>query len=181
MRSLAFAAAALFVATAAGTAYAAPTKPDAAPPAEQQPPSPPRAFLAEGYSQPDITPGFCKSLDAGRTVCTIPGMTAGTYYAEAIGSSTATAEGAAQQLSIVAGDQSCTATRERDPKQPWAVGSQRSLRGGCIFTIVSDAPVNVVAIYADAKATKDPKGPVLSIRRMPWSGVLNAVPVREKQ
>lgn len=180
MRFLAFVTAMFVAASAAGLAQAAPTKPDAPPPSAP-PPTPPRAFLAEGYSQPDITPGLCKAIDAQRTACTIPGMTAGTYYAEAVGASTATAEGAAQQLTIVAGDQSCTATHGKDPKAPWAVGTQRSLRGGCIFTIVTDSPVNVVAIYADTKATKDPKGPALAVRRMPWSGVLNSVPVREKQ
>jgi len=98
-----------------------------------------------------------------------------------MGTSTATAEGAAQQLVIVAGDQGCTSTHGVDPKAPWAVGSQRSLRNRCIFTIVTDAPLNIVAVYADSKATKDPKGPVLAVRRMPWSGVLSAVPVQEKQ
>src|SRR5580698_6164228 len=117
MRSLAFATAALIASAAAIAAQAAPTKPHtdaaapAAPVAPTPPPTPPKVFLDEGYAQPDITPGYCKNLDPGRTACTIPAMTAGSYYVEAMGTSTATADGAAQQLTIAAGDQNCTSTR----------------------------------------------------------------------
>jgi hypothetical protein len=174
MRFLAFAAAAA-LGLAADGALAAPPPPTAVVA------GPPRAFQAEGYSQPDIGPGACKHLDAQRTACTIPAMTAGSYYAEAVGASTATAAGAAQQLTIAAGDQSCTSTRRPDPKAPWAVGQARSLRGGCLFTIVTDTPLEIVAVYFDDKASKDPKGPVLAVRRAPWAGVLNAMPVQVKQ
>ena len=179
MRSLAFAVVLLIAGVAAAVAQPTPTKPGAAPSAAA--PTPPKVFLAEGYSQPDITPGLCKNVDAQRTVCTIPAMTAGTYYAEALGSSTATAEGAAQQITIAAGAQSCTSRRGQDPKTPWAVGAERSLRGGCLFTVVTDAPMTIIAIYLDDKANKDAKGPLLSVRRMPWAGALSAMPVDVKQ
>ena len=189
MRSLAFATVALIASAAAFAAQAASTKPHgeaatppaAAPAAPVAPPTPPKVFLDEGYSQPDITPGYCKNLDPGRTACTIPAMTAGSYYVEAMGTSTATVEGAAQQLAIVAGDQSCTITRGVNAKDPWAVGASRTLRAGCLFTFVTDTPVNIVVAYADNKATKDAKGPFISVRRTPWAGVLSAVPVQVKQ
>jgi len=179
MRSLAFAAALLIASAVAAAAQTSPTKPGSPP--EGPPPSPPKVFLAEGYSQPDITPGFCKNIDASRTACTIPGMTAGTYFAEAVGTSTATADGAVQQLTIAGGAQACTTRRGDDPKAAWAVGSARSLRAGCLFTVVTDSPMTIVAVYLDGKATKDAKGPVLSIRRMPWDGALSAMSVSVKQ
>jgi hypothetical protein len=108
-------------------------------------------------------------------------MTAGNYYAEAVGTSTASADGAAQQLIIVAGDQSCQATRAPDPKTPWPVGEKRTLHAGCVFTVVTDTPLAVTAVYRDAKATKDTAGPQLSLRRAPWAGALLAIPVQEKQ
>jgi hypothetical protein len=189
MRSLAFATAALIASAAAFAAQSATTKPHgeaaapaaAAPAVPAAPPTPPKVFLDEGYSQPDITPGYCKNLDPARTACTIPAMTAGSYYVEAMGTSTATAEGAAQQLTIVAGDQSCTSTRGVDAKAPWVIGAARTLRGGCLFTFVTDVPVNIVVGYADNKATKDAKGPFISVRHTPWAGVLSAVPVQVRQ
>src|SRR5579871_5344291 len=110
MRSLAIAAFALLAAGSAPPLFAAPPAAAAAPVA-----TPPKVFLAEGYTQPDIGPSACRNLDAQRTICTIPAMTAGSYYAEALGTSTATVAGAAQQLTIAAGDQSCSATRREDP------------------------------------------------------------------
>jgi hypothetical protein len=179
-------AAAILVAGAGGafaqsTRHAAAPAP-AAPAAPPQPaPTPPRAFADAGYSQPDITPGYCKTVNASQAGCTIPAMTAGAYLITAEGTSTATADGAAQRLVIVAGDQSCSVTRTSDAKAPWAVGSPRSVKGGCLVTIVSDTPVNIAVVYADEKATKDAKGPVVAVRRAPWPGVLNALSVPMKQ
>jgi hypothetical protein len=186
MRSLAFATVALIASAAAIAVQAAPTKPHsepaapAAPVAPAPPPAPPKIFVDAGYAQPDITPGYCKNLDPSRTACTIPAMTAGTYYVEAMGTSTATADGGAQQLTIAAGAQSCVATHGVDPKAPWTIGAPRTLRSGCLFTFVTDVPVNIIVGYADTKATKDPKGPFISVRRTPWAGVISAVPVQIK-
>lgn len=173
MRAIVLAAAA---ALAAGAGQAQPAPP--APPAP--PPTPPRVFLAAGYAEPDITPGFCRNKDVSQTVCTIPAMTAGRYLVEATGTSTATSDGAIQELIIVAGDQagnqSCSSRRDPDPKAPWAVGSRRTFHSACIFTFITDTPLLVAAVYADAKGTKDPKGPTLSVRRLPWVGVISANP-----
>jgi hypothetical protein len=186
MRTLVLAAAILIAGAGAGHAIAQPTRhapaPTPAPTAPPQPPpTPPKAFADAGYSQPDITPGYCKTINATEAACSIPAMTAGAYLVTAEGTSTATAEGAAQRLVIVAGDQSCAVTRTSDAKAPWPVGSPRSVKGGCYITIVSDTPVNIAVVYADEKATKDAKGPVLAVRRAPWPGVLSAVNVPLKQ
>ena len=165
------------VALAAAAAQAQPPSP--APPAP--PPTPPRVFLAAGYSEPDITPGYCHNVDANQTQCTLPGMTAGRYIVAVGATSTATAADAAQQIIIVAGDQTCTSTRAPDPKTPWAVGTKRTFYSACAFTIVTYTPLTVTGIYKDANATKEPKGPVLSVSRQPWNGVLAATPLNVRQ
>jgi hypothetical protein len=159
---------------AAAPAWAAPSP--AAPP-----PVPPKVFLQAGYAEPEIGPAACRIVNAGETQCAVPAMTAGVYLVQAVGTSTAQAADAVQQLTVVAGDQSCTSTRSPDPKTPWAVGAKRSLLSGCVFTIVTDAPLAITVVYLDTKATKDPKGPLVSVTREPWTGVLNALPISVKQ
>ena len=181
MRTLILAAAAMLAAT--GVANAQPAGGPAPPPA------PPRVFLAAGYSQPDITPGFCKNIDASRTQCTLPAMTAGRYLIAVAGTSTATAADAAQQIVILVGDpavdptgvQSCTSTRRPDPNAPWAVGAKRTFTSACVVTVITDTPLPITAIYADSKATKDPKGPLLSVSRRPWGGALEASALNVQQ
>jgi hypothetical protein len=174
MRSCFIAAGALL---AAAPAWAQP----AAGPPPAPPPAPPRVFQQAGYAEPEVGPAACKVVNAGETQCAVPGMTAGVYLVRAAGTSTAQAAGAAQQLTIVVGDKSCNSTRNPDPKTPWAVGAKRTFVSGCVFTIVTDAPLTVTAIYLDAKAVKDPNGPELTLTREPWSGVLDALPLSVKQ
>jgi len=171
MRSRFTAAAVLLVAGPA-TAQPAPAAP---------PPVPPKVFQQAGYAEPEIGPAACKVVNAGETHCAAPAMTAGVYLVQAVGTSTAQAVDAVQQLTIVAGDQSCTSTRSPDAKTPWAVGAKRSLLSGCVFTIVTDAPLAITVVYLDTKATRDPRGPQVSVTREPWTGVLNALPISEKQ
>ena len=171
---------------AAGAAHAATPRPGPAPapPAAAlpaPPPVPPRVFQQAGYAEPDIGGAACKVVNAGEAQCVAPAMTAGVYLVQAAGTSTAQAADAAQQLSIVAGDQSCTSTRATDPKAPWAVGAKRTFASGCVFTIVTDRPLALTVVYLDAKATKDPAGPTITVTREPWAGVLNALPVSVKQ
>jgi hypothetical protein len=165
-------AAALAVSTAASAAPA--SGPAQAPPPM---PTPPRVFALAGYTEPMIPATSCKNVNASETQCLIPSMTAGRYLADATGVSTATADGAAQQITIVAGDQRCTATYNPDPKKPWAVGAKRSFHAGCVFALVSDAPMLVTVLYLDGKATKDPAGPSLALLPQQWTGAFNAVPV----
>ena len=138
-------------------------------------------FQQAGYAEPEIGPAACKVVNAGETQCAVPAMTAGVYLVQATGTSTAQAADAAQQLTIVAGDQSCSSTRTPDPKTPWAVGAKRSLRSGCVFTFLTDRPMTISVVYFDAKATKDPAGPQVSVSRAPWTGVLNSLPIQVKQ
>jgi hypothetical protein len=178
MHSRFFAAAALvFLAGAASAAPAAP--PSAAPPAA--PPRLPRLFAQAGYAEPQIPASACRAVNAGEATCAIPAMTAGRYFARASATSTATAAGAAQQITIAAGDQHCTSTWSPDPKAPWAVGAKRTFYAGCVFTIVTDEPMPVAVVYLDEKATKDPAGPTLSVYPQAWTGALSALPVAIKQ
>ncbi len=171
----------LLVSTAAfliaGAAFAQP----AAPPSAGPPPRPPRVFAQAGYAEPGIPASACKAVNAAEATCALPAMTAGRYFVRAVATSTATAVGAEQQLTIVAGDQHCTSTFAPDPKAPWAVGAKRTFYAGCVFTIVTDEPMSVTAVYLDAKATKDPAGPTLQLYPQPWTGALSALPVAIKQ
>jgi hypothetical protein len=108
-------------------------------------------------------------------------MTAGRYLVKAAATSTAQAPDAAQQLSIVAGDQICTSTRSPDVKTPWAVGAKRTFYAACLFTILTDTPLAITVVYVDAKATKEPAGPTLTVIRQPWSGALTGAPVAVNQ
>jgi hypothetical protein len=168
MRSLVTAA--VLALTAAGSASA---QGSAAAP-EGPPPAPPRVFQAAGYSQPDITPGLCKTINDHAVQCTIPEMTVGRYLVQASGTSTPSATDAAQQLTIVVGDNSCgSATFRGTVKVPAKVGTPHPLKFSCITTVMTDLPITVTVIYADDKATKDPKGPTLSLRKVPWGGVVS--------
>jgi hypothetical protein len=145
------------------------------------PPTPPRVFQQAGYAEPEIGPSACKVVNSAETQCLAPAMTAGVYLVRAAAVSTAQAAGAVQQITIVAGAQSCTSTRNPDPKTPWAIGAKRTLYSGCVLTIVTDAPLTITVIYLDAKAVKDPAGPQVTVTREPWTGVLNAEPISVKQ
>jgi hypothetical protein len=160
-----------------GAALAAPAASAPAAP----PPTPPRLFVAAGYSEPEVPQSACKHVNAAETQCVIPAMTAGRYFLGAVAVSTAVAAGAEQRITLIAGDQHCTSTYEPDPKAPWAVGAKRSFYAGCMFTLVTDTPMAVTAVYFDAKATKDPAGPTLTVTPEPWTGALSAVPVTIKQ
>jgi hypothetical protein len=166
MRISALAGALLLV---CGSAAAQPTTP-AGPPL-----GPPKAFSE--YGQPDIGAGLCKGVNPTQTRCTIPAMTAGRYVIEVAGTATADAAEASQAIAIFVGGQSCRGSN----KAPWTVKTPRTFKFDCVVQILSDRPVPVVAIYQDVKATKDPKGPVVTFTRLPWDGVLSAQPVVPKQ
>ena len=153
----------------------------AAQPAAGPPPSPPKVFQQAGYAEPEIGPAACRVVGPAEAQCIVPPMTAGVYLVRAAGTSTAQAADAVQQLTIVAGAQSCTSTRNPDAKTPWAEGAKRTFYSGCVFTVVTDAPLAITAVYLDAKATKDPAGPQVTVTREPWTGVLNAQPISVKQ
>ena len=168
----------LLTAAALALSGAAAAQPAAAP---ATPPKPPRLFAQAGYGEPAIPASACKVANPAQVSCVIPAMTAGRYFARAAGASTATAADAVQQITIVAGDQHCTSTYAPDPKTPWAVGAKRTFYAGCVFTIVTDEPMTVTAVYLDSKATKDAAGPTLQVFPQAWTGALDGVPVSIKQ
>jgi hypothetical protein len=127
----------------------------------------PRMFA--GYSQPAIGPDACKARNASETDCVIPAMTAGRYLIEATGISSAPGAGASQVLQIQVAGSQCGVGRDN---APWQTGS-RAFHLDCEVVFAADQPVMVKVIYADAQATKDPKGPAVTIRPLPWTGVLS--------
>ena len=56
-----------------------------------------------------------------------------------------------------------------------------SLISACVFTIITDTPLPITAVYLDAKATKDPAGPKLEVSPQAWTGALTATAVTIKQ
>ncbi len=137
-------------------------------------PTLPKAF--SDYSQPDITPGLCKNVSPAETQCVIPAMTAGLYAVTAGGTSTATAADAVQKIAIQVGAASCGA-RQTDPKKkPWPVSTPKTLSYSCVVNVLTDKALIVTATYADLNAKKDPKGPTLAVKRLPWSGILMVEP-----
>ncbi len=135
----------------------------------------PRAFA--GYNQPTIPATACRSLGPTEAQCVIPAMTAGRYLIEATGTSTSQGADAIQALEIDIGDRQCGVGKNA---APWPSGS-RTFRLNCEVSLLSDSPVVVRVVYADAKAVKDPKGPTLAIQPLPWNGVLFSQPFVPKQ
>jgi hypothetical protein len=141
------------------------------------PPAPPKVFQAAGYSQPDITPGLCQNLSPTKTQCTIPQMTAGRYLIQASGTSTASSDGAVQAINIKLGQATCAQAQSKNTGEgtkPWTSGPQ-TIRLACVIQVISDDALPVQVNYEDQKAIKDPKGPTLSFRRLPWDPYLAAV------
>jgi opacity protein-like surface antigen len=124
-----------------------------------------------GYDHPEIGPDQCQTIDPGRTQCVIPAKSAGRYLVVAEGTSTANTDGATQTLQIGGNGWTCGAPAQL--KTPWSSG-KRTFARSCVITVLSDNPVPVVVVYSDTNASKDPKGPTLMLRRMPWDGVLSA-------
>lgn len=135
----------------------------------------PKAF--EAYQQHDITPGLCHVVNASEAQCVIPEMTAGPYAIEVAGTSTAQAAGATQKLRILVGAVDCATGQNT---AAWSQGA-RTFRLGCAVTLLTDQSMIIRVLYEDAHATKDPAGPLVSVRRLPWQGVLNVTPYVPKQ
>jgi len=176
-------AAALATLGAAPPAAQAPTAPPpspqavtAAPPA---PLGPPRAY--QGYTQPDIGATACRVMSPAQTVCTLPPMTAGRYLIEASGTSTAQGAGATQKIVIALGSQSCgVAERKPTAAAPWTAGP-KTIKLQCEVEVLTDRPLQISALYGDAKAVKAPAGPTLTVKRLPWDGVLSSRAINPPQ
>lgn len=177
MRLLTASAALVLIAASATATHAAAqasaqTQPQAQPrlAGAQQPAAPlgpPRGFA--GYAQPEVGGAMCRNIGPSQSTCNIPAMTAGRYRIRAAATSTSQGEGAVQALSIQVGSRSCGRI---DNKNPWPSGA-RTVRLDCEILVMTDRPLAVSALYADARATKDPRGPSIAVERLPWDGVLS--------
>jgi len=136
-------------------------------PALAQAPSAP-GFLP-GYGHPAIGPDSCRTLNPSQAQCVIPARTAGRYQIDASGTSTATGAGAIQSIVIGGPTWQCAQAVNH---AAWSSGS-RTFHVQCVVTVLTDEPLAVNVNYRDANATKDPKGPVLTISAVPWNGILD--------
>jgi len=103
-------------------------------------------------------------------------MTVGRYLIQASGTSTATGEGAVQAINILLGAAPCTQAQSKNTGEgtkPWTSGPQ-TIQVNCVVQVITDDALTITTSYDDQKATKDPKGPTLSVRRIPWSPYLVA-------
>jgi hypothetical protein len=99
----------------------------------------------------------------------IPAKTAGRYLIDAEGTSTATGAGALQEIVIGGPTWQCAQATNH---APWSSGP-RTFHVQCVINVLTDEPLPVNMLYRDTNATKDPKGPVLTIGSIPWNGVLD--------
>lgn len=138
-------------------------------------PSPSRRVWASpvaglsGYRQPAILPTDCRLVSSARRDCTIPGGTFGRYRITATGKSRPYGRRPRQQLTIIAANRNCAQVADA---RPWGEG-QRAITAVCELSILSDTPVLISIIYADADALKEPGGPAVVIEAVAWTGVLD--------
>ena len=131
---------------------------------------------AAGYSQPDITADNCAVKSPGLTVCFLRPRTMGRYMVHVEGVSTANGADATQSISIGASNSWSCGGAETKPGPSWTSGA-RTFVAQCSITVLSDAPLEIDATFGGQNATLDPAGPAVTIRRMPWNGVLTADPL----
>jgi hypothetical protein len=129
-----------------------------------------------GYDHPQIGSDACKVVNPGAAQCIIPAKSAGEYVIVASGTSTAKGADAAQQLTIGGENWRCGPVTDT---AKWSSGP-RTFSIACRIQILTDRPLTVIARYDDRNADKDPKGPTLVVKPVPWSGVLSAVVVGAK-
>jgi hypothetical protein len=128
---------------------------------------------AAGYSQPDITADNCSVKSPELTVCFLRPRTMGRYLVRVEGVSTANGPDATQSIGIVGAGGSWTCGTVGTKPGSWG-GGARSLMAECEITVLSDAPLEIDATFGGKGATLDPGGPVVTIHRTPWNGVLEA-------
>jgi hypothetical protein len=128
---------------------------------------------AAGYSQPDITADNCSVKSPGLTVCFLRPRTMGRYLVHVEGTSTANGPDATQSIGIVGAGGAWACGTAETKKGSWNSGA-RVLLAECGITVLSDAPLEIDATFGGTGATLDPGGPVVTIHRTPWNGVLDA-------
>lgn len=131
--------------------------------------APPLAF--DGYNHPEITADNCKVKDPGHVTCFLPPKTMGRYLITVMGASTATGPNAVQAIAIGGPGWTCGQVSSR--KGDWTSGS-RTFVAQCEVTVLSDTPFEIDAAFGGPDATLDPAGPKMSIRNIPWNGMIQA-------
>ena len=121
------------------------------------------------YGHPEVTADNCQSKDPGHTTCYIPAKTMGRYLVTVRGKATASSPDAVEAISIGGPGWACGEAQSK--KGEWTSG-ERIFIARCEVTVLNDTPLQIDAQFAGPGATLDPKGPVVTIRRLPWSGVL---------
>jgi hypothetical protein len=130
-------------------------------------------LAAAGYSQTDITADNCSVKSPGLTVCYLRPRTMGRYLVHVEGTSTANGPDATQSIGIVGAGGTWACGSAETKKGSWSSGA-RTLMAECGLTVLSDAPLEIDATFGSQGATLDPGGPVVTIHRTPWNGVLDA-------
>ena len=130
-------------------------------------------LAAAGYDQPEVTADNCSAKSPELTVCFLRPRTMGRYLVHVEGTSTANGPDATQTIGIggAGGTWSCGSASTKTGS--WS-GGARTLMAACDITVLSDAPLEIDAQFASQGATLDPRGPVVTIRRRSWNGVLDA-------
>jgi hypothetical protein len=133
-----------------------------------QPDVPLAAF--QDYGHPAVD---CQNKGPNETDCTIPGKTMGRYAISVQGTSTATGPGATQVIGLGGPGWACG--RAATQKAQWT--GPRTFVAGCVVTVLSDTPLEVVAAFGGANSKLAASGPVVTIRPLPWTGVLSNGPM----
>ena len=124
----------------------------------------PRAY--QGYAQPEIGP--CRTVNPNRAECSVPPMTAGRYLIEARAVATASGTNATQALSLTIGQNVCAATNKA------TFTGKAGLHLLCEANLLTDAPLAIAAAYQVENGAADVGGPRMTVRRLPWDGVLES-------
>jgi hypothetical protein len=136
------------------------------------PPSPPDVPLGAfpDYSHPEITADNCSAKDAAHTICYIPAKTMGRYVVDVRVRATANGAGATQAVAIGGPGWGCGEAKTK--ATDWSSGS-RTFVARCFITVLNDTPVELIATAGGDNITLDPKGPVVTLRRLAWNGILD--------
>ena len=118
-----------------------------------------------GYTHPDITQ--CQTVGASRRECTVPANVGGRYLVEAVGLATGTGPNATLGMNIIIGEQVCIMQTDGKFK------GQYYMHLVCETTLATESPIKIAVNLATRDATLDPGGPKISIRAMPWDGVIS--------
>jgi hypothetical protein len=140
-------------------------KPAAAPPQPEAAVVLPKLYSEAGYTQPEVR---CRAISPTRGECTFPGMTAGRYMIELIGTATATGADANHAAQIALGRRPCVGSA----KTPFK--GKDSMHVLCQTTLLTDEPLVATGNYAVVNGTPDSAGVKMAVRRLTWDPVVES-------